>query len=262
MPGMNSGLSPASPILVAAFRSALLHQTLIIALIIALVLIAWGASRTATGEQHAAPAWREPRARMVLRIGFGVLWLLDGLLQAQPQMAGGMPSQTPVDCGRLAVLGGGHGELGREHLELPPHRSRRIVGLDPGRHRALDDLRGARLVAPARRAVERGLGADRLGVRRVVRRDLCPRAYRALRRARCRAPLRRGRRAAAASRAHLAAAADRPARPRRERSLLPRHGAAAGLAGARLLAGQAGWPAWLADVDDPVDGEHPAAALA
>ena len=26
MPGMNSGLNPASPILVSAFRSALLHQ--------------------------------------------------------------------------------------------------------------------------------------------------------------------------------------------------------------------------------------------
>jgi cytochrome oxidase Cu insertion factor (SCO1/SenC/PrrC family) len=92
MPGMNSGPSPASSILVSAFRSALLHQSLIIALIILLVLIAWGASRTAIGPHHTVPAWREPRARTVLRIGFGVLWLLDGLLQAQPQMAGGMPS--------------------------------------------------------------------------------------------------------------------------------------------------------------------------
>ena len=33
MPGMNSGPSPASSILVSAFRSALLHQALIIALI-------------------------------------------------------------------------------------------------------------------------------------------------------------------------------------------------------------------------------------
>ena len=29
----------------------------------------------------------------IVRIGFGILWLFDGLLQAQPQMAGGMPSQ-------------------------------------------------------------------------------------------------------------------------------------------------------------------------
>jgi cytochrome oxidase Cu insertion factor (SCO1/SenC/PrrC family) len=92
MPGMTSGPSPASSILVSAFRSALLHQSLIVALIFVLVLIAWGASRTATGALPAPPAWREPRARKVLRIGFGLLWLLDGLLQAQPQMAGGMPS--------------------------------------------------------------------------------------------------------------------------------------------------------------------------
>jgi cytochrome oxidase Cu insertion factor (SCO1/SenC/PrrC family) len=94
MPGMNSGLNPASPILVAAFRSALLHQALIIALIFFLVLIAWGAMRTAVGGQSAVAAWREPRARRVLRIGFGALWLVDGILQAQPQMAGGLPSQV------------------------------------------------------------------------------------------------------------------------------------------------------------------------
>jgi cytochrome oxidase Cu insertion factor (SCO1/SenC/PrrC family) len=92
MPGMNSGPSPASSILVSAFRSALLHQALIVALIFVLVLIVWGASRTAIGTQRTVPAWREPRARRVLRIGFGVLWLFDGLLQAQPQMAGGLPS--------------------------------------------------------------------------------------------------------------------------------------------------------------------------
>src|ERR1700722_10386824 len=93
MPGMNSGPSPASPILVSAFRSALLHQALIVALIFFLVLIAWGGIRAATGGHRAAAAWREPRARQGLRVGFGVLWLFDGLLQAQPQMAGGLPAQ-------------------------------------------------------------------------------------------------------------------------------------------------------------------------
>jgi cytochrome oxidase Cu insertion factor (SCO1/SenC/PrrC family) len=91
MPGMNSGPSPASPILVSAFRSALLHQALFVVLIFCLVFVAWGVIRTATGPHLSAPAWREPRARTTLRIGFGLLWLFDGLLQAQPQMAGGMP---------------------------------------------------------------------------------------------------------------------------------------------------------------------------
>jgi cytochrome oxidase Cu insertion factor (SCO1/SenC/PrrC family) len=93
MPGMNSGgLSPASSILVAAFRSALLHQALIIALIFFFVIATWAVMRTAIGDQRSEADWREPRARQLLRIGFGALWVFDGLLQAQPQMAGGMPS--------------------------------------------------------------------------------------------------------------------------------------------------------------------------
>ena len=51
MPGMNSGPSPASSILVAAFRSALLHQALIIALIFFFVLATWAVMRTAIGDQ-------------------------------------------------------------------------------------------------------------------------------------------------------------------------------------------------------------------
>ena len=109
MPGMNAPLTPANPILVAAFRSALLHQLLIVALIFLFLLIVWGATRTAIfgapsgpteGEAKAAAtsgafaAWREPRARALLRIGFGVIWLFDGLLQAQPQMAGGLADQV------------------------------------------------------------------------------------------------------------------------------------------------------------------------
>ncbi len=35
------------------------------------------------------PAWRQ-----LLRIGFGIIWLLDGILQAQPKMAVGLPSQV------------------------------------------------------------------------------------------------------------------------------------------------------------------------
>jgi cytochrome oxidase Cu insertion factor (SCO1/SenC/PrrC family) len=116
MSGMNSNLSPANPILVAAFRSALLHQSLIIALIFLLLLIAWGATRTAIfgapsggidlgGKASGADgAWPEPRARALLRIGFGVIWLFDGILQAQPQMAGGLADQVikPTEAGSPA----------------------------------------------------------------------------------------------------------------------------------------------------------------
>jgi cytochrome oxidase Cu insertion factor (SCO1/SenC/PrrC family) len=94
MPGMNSGPGPASSILITAFRSALLQQALIVTLIFVFVLSTWAVMRTAIGGQRADAEWREPRARQVLRIGFGALWVFDGLLQAQPQMAGGLPSQV------------------------------------------------------------------------------------------------------------------------------------------------------------------------
>jgi cytochrome oxidase Cu insertion factor (SCO1/SenC/PrrC family) len=40
------------------------------------------------------PRAAEPRARRLLRIGFGTLWIIDGILQAQPRMVGGLPSQV------------------------------------------------------------------------------------------------------------------------------------------------------------------------
>jgi cytochrome oxidase Cu insertion factor (SCO1/SenC/PrrC family) len=103
MPGMNSGLSDTNPVLVAAFRAALLHQGLFIALLLAVLALAWfgvrewmpgaaSARSLGTPGTQAAPA--EAAARRLLRIGFGILWIFDGLLQAQPAMAAGLPSQV------------------------------------------------------------------------------------------------------------------------------------------------------------------------
>ncbi len=102
MPGMNSGLNPSDPTIVNAFRSALLHQWLLAAAIFVLLLLVWGATRTwgtaqlpsAVAAPQAARAVAEPGARRLLRIGFGLLWVFDGVLQAQPKMAAGMPSQV------------------------------------------------------------------------------------------------------------------------------------------------------------------------
>jgi hypothetical protein len=104
MPGMNSG-SRLDPALAAAFMTALLHQGLIALAILAVLAAAWAALRT---RRPAAPllarlraAFRpaplapaEPAGRRLLRIGFGLLWLLDGILQAQPNMPAGLPSQV------------------------------------------------------------------------------------------------------------------------------------------------------------------------
>jgi cytochrome oxidase Cu insertion factor (SCO1/SenC/PrrC family) len=99
VPGMDSGLNTDDPTLVAAFRSALLHQAGIVIAIFLALLLAYGiirARRTAAASppRPPEPAPAEPKARSVLRIGFGVLWIIDGILQAQPQMAGGLPSQV------------------------------------------------------------------------------------------------------------------------------------------------------------------------
>ena len=103
MPGMNSGVNVNSPLVTAAFKSALLHQWIIAMVIFAVLGLAWltlrawlpaaakvpreqGGSR---GQAVAEPAWRQ-----LLRLGFGSLWLLDGILQAQPKLAIGLPSQV------------------------------------------------------------------------------------------------------------------------------------------------------------------------
>jgi cytochrome oxidase Cu insertion factor (SCO1/SenC/PrrC family) len=95
---MNTGLNSNNPTLVAAFRSALLHQGIVVLFIFAVLAVAWvavrewtrpPAARAPAGGARAEPAWRQ-----VLRVGIGVLWIFDGLLQAQPAMAAGLPSQV------------------------------------------------------------------------------------------------------------------------------------------------------------------------
>src|SRR6266571_4211687 len=90
---MNSGLNAADPAIVAAFRSALLHQALIAAALFVLLWLAWRASRGwAQARPRSGGGWTEPRGRRLLRVGSGVIWIFDGILQAQPKMAAGLPS--------------------------------------------------------------------------------------------------------------------------------------------------------------------------
>jgi cytochrome oxidase Cu insertion factor (SCO1/SenC/PrrC family) len=95
MTGMQSGLDSTNSTLVAAFRGALLHQGLAV-LAVLIVLTMAGAvlrqrvpSRPVPAGTVAEPAWRQ-----LLRTGFGILWIFDGLLQAQPAMAAGLPGQV------------------------------------------------------------------------------------------------------------------------------------------------------------------------
>jgi cytochrome oxidase Cu insertion factor (SCO1/SenC/PrrC family) len=109
MPGMNSGLSDTNPIIVAAFKAALLHQGLIVLALLLVLGLTWfgvrewvPATRRASGllwlvaglgpTSVSGPI--EPHWRRVLRIGYGILWIFDGILQAQAAMPAGLPSQV------------------------------------------------------------------------------------------------------------------------------------------------------------------------
>ena len=101
---MNSGVNVNDPTVIAAFKSALLHQGIIALLIFALLGLAWitlrawlpaaqaGDPAGPGGSPAAAPA--ELAWRQLLRVSFGLLWVFDGILQAQPKMAIGLPSQV------------------------------------------------------------------------------------------------------------------------------------------------------------------------
>ena len=95
---MNSGLYASDPAVVAAFRTALIHQGIAALLIFLLASAAWAGARgrltPIPSAGKAAALTAEPAGRRLLRIGFGLLWIFDGLLQAQPAMAAGLPSQV------------------------------------------------------------------------------------------------------------------------------------------------------------------------
>jgi cytochrome oxidase Cu insertion factor (SCO1/SenC/PrrC family) len=101
MPGMGTGLSNNNPTVVSAFHAALLKQGLVVLLILFFVGVAWNLLRSAQlrqaaggeGEAVAAAESRlapEPVARRLLRVSFGLIWIFDGVLQAQSSMPLGM----------------------------------------------------------------------------------------------------------------------------------------------------------------------------
>jgi cytochrome oxidase Cu insertion factor (SCO1/SenC/PrrC family) len=99
---MGVGNSPGGSPLVAAFRTALDHQFLIILGVAAVLAVAWNVARAVQYRRALAAGslsttvstfpYPEPLGRRVLRIGFGILWLFDGILQAQTAMPAGLPS--------------------------------------------------------------------------------------------------------------------------------------------------------------------------
>ena len=73
MPGMNSGLNPADPTLVAAFRSALLHQGTIASMIIAFLWLLWITARASNSPVAVAGTEGSWRALPPVPAGAGTL---------------------------------------------------------------------------------------------------------------------------------------------------------------------------------------------
>jgi len=119
---MGRPIGTANSLIVSTFQSSLLHQLVIILGIAAILAIAWNAlrasqlqravtRRTVAANSHGGtvgapplptttsfeteqslPA--EPTARKILRIAFGLLWVFDGILQAQAAMPIGLTSEV------------------------------------------------------------------------------------------------------------------------------------------------------------------------
>ncbi|MGO9584139.1 MAG: SCO family protein [Acidimicrobiales bacterium] len=101
MPGMGTGLQANNPLIVAAFRTQLEHQAFVVLALVAVLAACWNVLRAAqlrTQANSSAGAEispnPEPSARRLLRISFGLIWIFDGLLQAQASMPLGMTTQV------------------------------------------------------------------------------------------------------------------------------------------------------------------------
>jgi cytochrome oxidase Cu insertion factor (SCO1/SenC/PrrC family) len=106
MPGMSTGLQTNDPTIVSAFHRLLDRQGLIVLVLFGLLAIAWNllrhlqARRAANGAGGEATRtaelqlYAEPSARRLLRISFGLIWIFDGVLQAQASMPLGMTTQV------------------------------------------------------------------------------------------------------------------------------------------------------------------------
>jgi cytochrome oxidase Cu insertion factor (SCO1/SenC/PrrC family) len=98
---MGSGLSNNDPLIVSAFHRALLHQGFIVLAIVAVVAICWNLLRSAQLRQAVEGAkppgeteYHEAAGRRILRVGFGLLWIFDAVLQGQSSMPLGLTSSV------------------------------------------------------------------------------------------------------------------------------------------------------------------------
>src|SRR5579872_1054883 len=91
-------MNPSDPTVVTAVHRALAEQLALVLAVLAVLGLAaaLGSYRRWAGRGQPGAKWGslrpapEPRARRILRVGFGALWIIDGALQLQPAMALGV----------------------------------------------------------------------------------------------------------------------------------------------------------------------------
>ncbi|MHB1508772.1 MAG: SCO family protein [Acidimicrobiales bacterium] len=107
---MSRGVPPGNALIVSAFDSALIRQSLVVAGVFVLLAAIWavlviGLRRPSTARASAGAVVgatstgydrgdAEPAARRFLRIGFGLLWIFDALLGLQSSVPLYMPSRV------------------------------------------------------------------------------------------------------------------------------------------------------------------------
>jgi cytochrome oxidase Cu insertion factor (SCO1/SenC/PrrC family) len=78
------GLSTGNPVILDAFHRLVFHQFLVVLALCLAGSLAWLLLSSSGGLSKSVSP--EPKARKILRTFFGLLWILDGVLQYQPQM--------------------------------------------------------------------------------------------------------------------------------------------------------------------------------
>ncbi len=108
MPGMSQrSIDLTNPFVVALFRhTSLVVLTVWIGIVAVAILIAAAALGGISRFNLSSAGLGEARSRTYLRVGFGLLWLVDGLLQFQPSMPLGLSNNVvaPMSRGTPSVL--------------------------------------------------------------------------------------------------------------------------------------------------------------
>ena len=163
---MGSGIQTNNPIIVGAFRNLLQHQAIFVLVLLAVMAVGWHVLRgaqlrnLANGDRNKeVPPCPEANARRLTRISFGLLWIFDGILQAQASMPLGMTTQViePSAC-VLRFMGSAPRERRRHDLEQPSRHCARLGRVDPGWSRHLAARCSARQLVTARRSCRALLG--------------------------------------------------------------------------------------------------------